>query len=36
MITNDLEKNKENTETSSLAKSKIICAIDHIKEKETR
>ena len=32
-ITNDLEKDGENTETSSLFKPKIICAIDRIKEK---
>ena len=36
MITNDLEKHKKNTESSSLVESKIICAIDHIKEKKKR
>ena len=33
-ITNDLEKNGENTETSSLFKTEILCAIDRIKEKK--
>ena len=33
-ITNDLEKNGENTEISSLFKPKILCAIDQIKEKK--
>ena len=32
-ITNDLEKNGENTETSSLFRPKILCAILGIKEK---
>ena len=32
-ITNDLEKNGENTEISTLFKPKILCAIDQIKEK---
>lgn len=32
---NDLEKNDENTETSFF-KRKILCAIDHIKEKKKR
>ena len=32
-ITNDLEKNGENTEISSLFKPNILCAIDRIKEK---
>ena len=32
-IINDLEKNGENTETSSSFKPKILCAIDRIKEK---
>ena len=35
-ITNDLEKNGENTETSSSFKPKILCAIDRIKEKKRR
>ena len=35
-ITNELEKNGENTETSSLFKPKILCAIDRIKEKKKR
>ena len=35
-ITNDLEKNGENTETSSSFKPKILCAIDRIKEKKKR
>ena len=35
-ITNDLEKNLENTETSSLFKPKILGAIDRIKEKKKR
>ena len=29
-ITNDLEKNGENTETCSLFKPKILCTIDRI------
>ena len=33
-IANDLEKNGENTETSSLFNPKIVCAIDRIKEKK--
>ena len=33
-ITNDLEKNGENTEIPSLFKAKILCAIDRIKEKK--
>ena len=33
-ITNDLEKNRENTETFSSFKPKILCAIDRIKEKK--
>ena len=36
MIPNDLEKNGENTETSSLVKPKILSAIDQIKEKKKR
>ena len=35
-ITNDLEKNGEHTETASLFKPKILCAIDPIKEKKKR
>ena len=35
-INNDLERNGENTETSSLFKPKILCAIDRIKEKKKR
>ena len=35
-ITNDLEKNGENTEISSLFKPRILCAIDLIKEKKKR
>ena len=31
---NNLEKNGENTETSSLFKPKILCAIHRIKEKK--
>ena len=34
LLTNDLEKNGENTEISSLFKAKILCAIDRIKEKK--
>ena len=33
-ITNDLEKNGGNTETSSLFKPKILCAIGRVKEKK--
>ena len=33
-ITNDLKKNGENTEASSLFKPKILCPIDRIKEKK--
>ena len=33
-ISNNLEKNGENTETSSLFKPKILCAIHRIKEKK--
>ena len=33
-ITNDFQKNGENTETSFLFKPKILCAIDQIKEKK--
>ena len=33
-IANDLEKSGGNTETSSLFKSKILCANDGIKEKK--
>ena len=33
-IANDLEESGENTETSSLFKSKILCTIDGIKEKK--
>ena len=33
-ITNDLEKNRENTETFSSFKPKILCVIDRIKEKK--
>ena len=36
MIPNDLEKNGENTETSSLVKPKILSVIDQIKEKKKR
>ena len=35
-IANDLEKNRKNTEKSSLFKPKILCAIDCIKEKKKR
>ena len=35
-IINDLEKNGENTETSSLFKPNIFFAIDRIKEKKKR
>ena len=35
-ITNDLEKNRENTETFSSFKTKILCATDRIKEKKKR
>ena len=35
-ITNDLEKNWENTETFSSFKPKILCVIDRIKEKKKR
>ena len=35
-ITNDLEKNGENTKASSLFKPKILCAIDRIKGKKKR
>ena len=33
-IINDLEKNGENTETSSSFKPKVLCAIDRIKKKK--
>ena len=33
-IINDLKKNGENTEASSIFKPKILCAIDRIKEKK--
>ena len=36
MITNDLEKNRENNETFSSFKPKILCAIDRIKEEKKR
>ena len=36
MITNDLKKNGENTEISTLFKPKILSAIDWIKEKKKR
>ena len=35
-ITNDLKKNGENIEISSLFKPKILCAIDRIKDKKKR
>ena len=35
-ITNDLEKNRENTETFSSFKPKILCDIDRTKEKKKR
>ena len=35
-INNDLEKNRENTETFSSFKPKILCAIDLMKEKKKR
>ena len=35
-ITNDLEKNRENTKTFSSFKPKILCAIDLMKEKKKR
>ena len=35
-ITNDLEKNRENTETFSSIKPKILCAIDRVKKKKKR
>ena len=35
-ITNDLEKNGKTNETSSLFKTKILCAIHRIKEKKKR
>ena len=35
-ITNDLQKNGENTEISSLFKPNIPCTIDRIKEKKKR
>ena len=35
-ITNDLEKNRENTETLSSFKPKILRAIDRIKKKKKR
>ena len=33
-ITNDLERNGENTEISTLFKPKSLCAINRIKEKK--
>ena len=33
-ITNDLKKNRGNTEKSSLFKPKILCVIDRIKERK--
>ena len=33
-ITNDLKKNRANTEKSSIFKPKILCVIDRIKERK--